>query len=122
MLILSTALSTASIISGTIKALRSICSIRERLNMKKNQQDIPLEEEVVLVTDEKISFVAKKTDSSELPPENLGKTRKQLVTFADFSESGESEKIMVVFPDGKVLEIIPDEKSKLFISNGTGKN
>merc|ERR1719491_1356050 len=44
MLIFSTILSVASIISGTVKGIKSILSIRKRLNKKKNQEEIPLEE------------------------------------------------------------------------------
>ena len=76
MLIFSTILSFASIISGTVKGVKSILSIRKRLNKKKNQEEIPLEEV-------KFLNMAKITESSELPPENQNKTRKQLVSFAD---------------------------------------
>ena len=108
MLIFSTVLSIASIISGTVKGIRSIQSIWKRLNKKKNQQDIQMEEI-------KISKIAK--ISSEMPPENQDKTRKQLVSFADLSKSGEIERILTVMPDGKVLEITPDENPKIRISS-----
>ena len=108
MLIFSTVLSAASIISGTVKGIKSILSIRKRLNKKQNQQDIPMEEV-------KISKIAK--ISSEMPPENQDKTREQLVAFADLSASREIERIITVLPDGKVLEITPDENSKIHISS-----
>ena len=108
MLIFSTVLSAASIISGTVKGIKSILSIRKRLNKKQNQQEIPLEE---------VSKIAKMTESSELPPENVNVTRKQLVAFADVRESGEIERMMNILPDGKVLEITPDENSKIHISS-----
>ena len=107
MLIFSTVLSIASIISGTVKGIRSIQSIWKRLNKKKNQQDIPLKE-AASATDEKISMVAKKTESSELPPEIPNKTRKKLVAIADLSESGDIKRIEAILPDGKVLKITPD--------------
>ena len=110
MLIFSTVLSAASIISGTVKGIKSILSIRKRLNKKKNQPDIQLEEV-------KFSMIAKRTESSELPPENVNVTRKQLVAFADVKESGEIERMMNILPDGKVLEITPDENSKIHISS-----
>ena len=105
-LLVSTALSAVSVLNGTIKGFRSINSIRKRLNKKKRYQDIPLEEV-------KLSVIVKKKESSELPPENLDKNRKQLVAFADLSESGDIERIMTILPDGKVLEITPDENSKI---------
>ena len=108
MLIFSTVLSAASIISGFVKGIKSILSIRKRLNKKQNQQEIPLEE---------VSKIAKMTESSELPPENVNVTRKQLVAFADVKESGEIERMMNILPDGKVLEITPDENSKIHISS-----
>ena len=108
MLIFSTVLSAASIISGFVKGIKSILSIRKRLNKKQNQQEIPLEE---------VSKIAKITESSELPPENQDKTREQLVAFADLSASREIERIITVLPDGKVLEITPDENSKIHISS-----
>ena len=108
MLIFSTVLSAASIISGFVKGIKSILSIRKRLNKKKNQQEIPLEE---------VSKIAKITESSELPPENQDKTREQLVAFADLRASREIERIITVLPDGKVLEITPDENSKIHISS-----
>ena len=108
MLIFSTILSVASIISGTVKGIKSILSIRKRLNKKKNQQDIPLEE---------VFKNTKMTKSSELPPENLNVTRKQLVAFADVRESGEIERILTILPDEKVLKITPDENSKIHISS-----
>ena len=110
MLLFSTVLSIASIISGTVKGIRSIQSIRKRLNKKKNQPDIQLEEV-------KFSMIAKRTESSVLPPENQDKTREQLVAFADLSASREIERIITVLPDGKVLEITPDENSKIHISS-----
>ena len=109
MLLFSTVLSIASIISGTVKGIRSIQSIRKRLNKKKNQPDIQLEEV-------KFSMIAKRTESSVLPPENQDKTREQLVAFADLSASREIERIITVLPDGKVLEITLDESSKIHIS------
>ena len=108
MLIFSTVLSAASIIIGTVKGIKSISSIRKRLNKKQNQQEIPLEE---------VSKIAKMTESSELPPENVNVTRKQLMAFADVKESGEIERMMNILPDGKVLEIIPEENSKIHISS-----
>ena len=108
MLIFSTVLSIASIISGTVKGIRSIQSIWKRLNKKKNQQDIPLEE---------VFKNTKMTKSSELPPENLNVTRKQLVAFADVRESGEIERILTILPDEKVLKITPDENFKIHISS-----
>ena len=107
MLILSTALSFASILNGTVQGIRSIQSIWKRLNKKKNQQDIPLKEKAS-ATEEKISMVAKKTESSELPPENPNETRKQLVAIADLCESGDIKRIVTILPDGKVLEITLD--------------
>ena len=108
MLIFSTVLSAASIIIGTVKGIKSILLIRKRLNKKQNQQVIPLEE---------VLKNAKMTESSELPPENVNVTRKQLVAFADVKESGEIERMMNILPDGKVLEITPDENSKIHISS-----
>ena len=108
MLIFSTVISAASIISGTVSGIISILSIRKRLNKKQNQQEIPLEE---------VSKIAKMTESSELPPENVNVTRKQLMAFADVKESGEIERMMNILPDGKVLEITPDENSKIHISS-----
>ena len=107
MLILSTALSFASILNGTVQGIRSIKSIWKRLNKKKNQPLIPLKE-AASATEEKISMVAKKTESSELPPENPDETRKQLVAIADLSESGDIKRIEAILPDGKVLKITPD--------------
>ena len=107
MLIFSTILSIASIITGTVKGIRSIQSIWKRLNKKKDQQEIPLKE-AASATEEKISMVAKKTESSELPPENPNETRKQLVAIADLSESGDIKRIVNILPDGKVLEITLD--------------
>ena len=107
MLIFSTVLSAASIIIGTVKGIKSILSIWKRLNKKQNQQEIPLEE---------VSKIAKMTESSELPPENVNVTRKQLMAFADVKESGEIERMMNILPDGKVLEITLDESSKIHIS------
>ena len=104
MLIFSTVLSAASIIIGTVKGIKSISSIRKRLNKKQNQQEIPLEE---------VSKIAKITESSEMPPENQDKTRKQLVAFADLSKSGDIKRVMAILPDGKVLEITPDENAKI---------
>ena len=59
----------------------------------------------------------KKPESYELPTENLDETRKQLVAFADLSNLGEIERIITVLPDRKVLEITPDENSKIHISS-----
>ena len=101
LLILSTALSFASVINGTVQGIQAIQSIWKKLNKKKNQQNIPLKEE-------KISVVAKKTESSELSPENPNETRKQLVAIADLSESGDIKRIEIILPDGKVLKITPD--------------
>ena len=86
-----------------MKGIKSILSIRKRLNKKKNQQDIPLEE---------VKFLnnAKITESSELPPENLNETRKELVAITDFSESGDIKRMMTILPDGKVIEITPDDR------------
>ena len=107
LLILSTALSFASIINGTVQGIQAIQSIWKRLNRKKNQQDIPLKEKAS-ATEEKISVVAKKRESSELSPENPNETRKQLVAIADLSESGDIKRIEAILPDGKVLKITPD--------------
>ena len=107
LLILSTALSFASIINGTVQGIQAILSIWKRLNKKKNQPLIPLKE-AASATEEKISMVAKKTESSELPPENPNETRKQLVAIADLSESGDIKRIVNILPDGKVLEITLD--------------
>ena len=107
MLIFSTALSFASIINGTVQGIQAIQSIWKRLNKKKNQQDIPLKE-AASATEEKISMVAKRTESSELSPENPNETRKQLVAIADLSESGDIKRIEIILPDGKVLKITPD--------------
>ena len=107
MLIFSTALSFASIINGTVQGIQAIQSIWKRLNKKKNQQDVPLKE-AASATEEKISMVAKKTESSELPPENPNETRKKLVAIADLSESGDIKRIVNILPDGKVLEITLD--------------
>ena len=101
MLIFSTALSFASIINGTVQGIHAIQSIWKRLNKKKNQEDIPLK---------KISWVAKQTESSELPPENQDETRKQLETIADLGESGDIKRIVTILPNGKVLEITPDDR------------
>ena len=109
MLLFSTALSFASIINGTVQGIRAIQSIWKRLNKKKNQQDNPLKEEAS-ATEENISWVAKKRESSELPPENLDETRKELVTIADLGKSGDIKRMMTIMPDGKVLEITPDDR------------
>jgi broad specificity polyphosphatase/5'/3'-nucleotidase SurE len=106
-LILSTALSFASIINGTVQGIQAIQSIWKRLNKKKNQQDVPLKE-AASATEETISMVAKKTESSKLSPENPNETRKQLVAIADLSESGDIKRIEIILPDGKVLKITPD--------------
>ena len=110
MLIFSTILSFASIISGTVKGVKSILSIRKRLNKKKNQEEIPLEELEFL-------NVAKITESSELPSENQNVTRKQLVAFVDVKDSGKIERILTILPDEKVLQITPDENSRICISS-----
>ena len=110
MLIFSTVLSAASILCGSVKGIKSILSIRKRLKKKKNQPDIQLEEV-------KFSMIAERTESSDLPPENHDKTRKQLVSFADLSKSGEIKRILTIMPDGKILEITPDENSKIHISS-----
>ena len=109
MLIFSTALSFASIINGTVQGIQAIQSIWKRLNRKKNQQDIPLKEKAS-ATEEKISMVAKKTESSDLSPENPNETRKQLVAIADLSKSGDIKRIETILPDGKVLKITPDDR------------
>ena len=64
-----------------------------------------------------ISKIMKITESSEMPPENQYKTRKQLMSFADLSQSREIERIITILPDGKVLEITPDENSKIRVSS-----
>ena len=110
MLIFSTILSFASIISGTVKGVKSILSIRKRLNKKKNQEEIPLEEV-------KFLNMAKITESSELPSENQNVTRKQLVAFVDVKDSGKIERILTILPDEKVLQITPDENSRICISS-----
>ena len=110
MLLFSTVLSVASIISGTVKGIRSIQSIRKRLNKERNQPDIPLEEV-------KFSMIGERTESSELPPENLNVTKKQLVAFAYVKETGEIYNLITIFPDGKVLKITPDENSKICFSS-----
>ena len=107
LLILSTALSFASIINGTVQGIQAILSIWKRLNKKKNHQDIPLKEKASAM-EEKISMVAKKTKSTKLSPENPNETRKQLVAIADLSESGDIIRIETILPDGKVLKITPD--------------
>ena len=109
MLIFSTALSFASIINGTVQGIQAIQSIWKRLNRKKNQKDIPLKEKAS-ATEEKISMVAKKTESSDLSPENPNETRKQLVAIADLSKSGDIKRIETILPDGKVLKITPDDR------------
>ena len=116
MLLFSTALSALAILSGTVKGIRSIKSIWKRLNKKKNQQNIPLEEEVS-AKEENFSIIAKKTESYELPPKNLDETRKQLVSFADLCKSGDIKRVMTILPDGKILEIAPGENSRIRISS-----
>ena len=93
-----------------MKGVKSILSIRERLNKKKNQEEIPLEELEFL-------NVAKITESSELPSENQNVTRKQLVAFVDVKDSGIIERILTILPDEKVLQITPDENSRICISS-----
>ena len=39
------------------------------------------------------------------------------MSFADLMESGEIQRIMTIMPDGKVLEITPDENPKIRISS-----
>ena len=116
MLLFSTALSALAILSGTVKGIRSIKSIWKRLNKKKNQQNIPLEEEVS-AKEENFSIIAKKPESYELPPKNLDETRKQLVSFADLCKSGDIKRVMTILPDGKILEIAPGENSRIRISS-----
>ena len=116
MLLFSTALSALAILSGTVIGIRSIKSIWKRLNKKKNQQNIPLEEEVS-AKEENFSIIAKKPESYELPPKNLDETRKQLVSFADLCKSGDIKRVMTILPDGKILEIAPGENSRIRISS-----
>ena len=114
-LLLSTALSALSILSGTFKGFRSIHSIWKRLNKKKNN-DIPLEEVPLATIQDQLTISDRRTDSSEMSPENLDQTRKQSV--ADLSELGDVEKIMCILPNGNAVEITPDQTLEYVVLNG----
>ena len=90
---MSTALSALSILSGTVKGFRSIHSIRKRLNNNNNDNnvnnDIPLEEVPLAIEDtiqNQSPISERRTDSSEMAPENLDQTRQQSVAVTDLSE------------------------------------
>ena len=102
---MSTALSALSILSGTVKGFRSIYSIRKRLNKKKNN-DIQLIENTI---QNQSPILERRTDSSEMAPENLDQTRNQLVAVTDLSELGDIEKILCISPNGYAVEITPDQ-------------
>ena len=108
---MSTALSALSILNGTVTGFRSIHSIRKKLKKKKNN-DIPLEE-VPSATEDTIQnqspISERRTDSSEMAPQNLDQTRKQSVAVTDLSELGVIEKIMCILPNGNNVEITPDQ-------------
>ena len=108
---MSTALSALSVLSGTVKGFRSINSIRKKLNKKKND-DIPLVE-VPSATEDTIQnqspISERRTDSSEMAPENLDQTRQQSVAVTDLSELGDIEKILCISPNGNAVEITPDQ-------------
>ena len=113
-LLLSTALSALSILSGTVKGFRSINSIRKKLNKKKNNDnnDIPLEEVPLAIEDtiqNQSPISERRTDSSEMAPENLDQTRQQSVAVTDLSELGDIEKILCISPNGNAVEITPDQ-------------
>ena len=111
MLLLSTALSALSILNGTVTGFRSIHSIRKRLNKKKNNDnnDIPLEEVPLATIQDQLTISDRRTDSSEMTPENLDQTRQQSVAVTDLSELGDIEKIMCILPNGNNVEITPDQ-------------
>ena len=108
---MSTALSALSILNGTVTGFRSINSIRKNLNKNENN-DIPLVE-VPSATEDTIqnqsSISERRTDSSEMSPENLDQTRIQSVAVTDLSELGAVEKIMCILPNGNAVEITPDQ-------------
>ena len=113
-LLLSSALSALSVLSGTVKGFRSINSIRKKLNKKKNNDnnDIPLEEVPLAIEDtiqNQSPISDRRTDSSEMAPENLDQTRQQSVAVTDLSELGDVEKIMCILPNGNNVEITPDQ-------------
>ena len=114
MLLLSTALSALSILNGTVTGLCSINSIRKKLNKKKNNDnnDIPLEEVPLAIEDtiqNQSPISDRRTDSSEMAPENLDQTRQQSVAVTDLRELGDVEKIMCILPNGNAVEITPDQ-------------
>ena len=114
MLLFSTALSAASIVSGTVKGILAIKSIWKRLNKNKNRTDVPFEEVALepLGTEEEfqthLTILKLRTDSSELATENLHETRKQLVAVTNLSEVGDVEIILFILPNGNAVEITPD--------------
>ena len=127
---MSTALSALSILNGTVTGFRSINSIRKNLNKNENN-DIPLVE-VPSATEDTIqnqsSISERRTDSSEMSPENLDQTRIQSVAVTDLSELGAVEKIMCILPNGNAVEITPDQtlqyvvlNGKIYLQKGTGK-
>ena len=92
MLLLSTALSALSILNGTVTGFRSINSIRKKLNKKKNNDnnDIPLEEVPLAIEDtiqNQSPISDRRTDSSEMSPENLDQTRNESVAVTDLSDT-----------------------------------
>ena len=121
---MSTALSALSILSGTVKGFRSIHSIWKRLNKKKNN-DIPLVE-VPSATEDTIQnqspISERRTDSSEMAPENLDQTRQQSVAVTDLSELGDIEKILCISPNGYAVEITPDQLLEYVCPKTFGKN
>ena len=111
---MSTALSALSILNGTVTGFRSINSIRKKLNKKKNNDnnDIPLEEVPLAIEDtiqNQSPISERRTDSSEMVPENLDQTRQQSVAVTNLSELGDIEKILCVSPNGNAMEITPDQ-------------
>ena len=54
-------------------------------------------------------ILERRTDSSEMAPENLDQTRNQLVAVTDLSEWGDIEKILCISPNGYAVEITPDQ-------------
>lgn len=105
---MSTALSALSILNGTVTGFRSINSIRKNLNKKKNN-DIPLEEVPLATIQDQLTISDRRTDSSEMTPENLDQTRNQSVAVTDLSELGNIEKILCISPNGNAVEITPDQ-------------
>ena len=108
---MSTVLSALSILKGTVTGFRSIHSIRKRLNKKKNNDNnvIPLEEVPLATIQDQLTISDRRTDSSEMTPENLDQTRNQLVAVTDLSELGDVEKILCISPNGYAVEITPDQ-------------